>query len=57
MIEIRNILVPTDYSPHAEKALEYAIGLAKTFHAKITLLHSYHIAVPIAVPEMPIWPR
>ncbi len=57
MIEIRNILVPTDYSPHAEKALEYAVGLAKTFNAKITLLHSYHIAVPMAVPDPVIVPQ
>ena len=57
MIEIRNILVPTDYSPHAEKALEYAVGLAKTFNAKITLLHSYHIAMPITVPGPVILPQ
>ncbi len=57
MTEIRNILVPTDYSPHAEKALDYAIGLAKTFGAKITLVHSYHIAVPMAVPDPVIVPQ
>ena len=57
MTEIRNILVPTDYSPHAEKALAYAIGLAKTFGAKIHLLHAYRLPEPmpfpatIAVPE------
>ncbi len=57
MIEIHNILVPTDYSPHAEKALEYAIGLAKTFNAKITLLHSYHVAVPLSVSDPVIIPQ
>ena len=57
MIEIRNILVPTDNSPHAKKAVDYAVGLAKTFNARITLLHSYHIAVPIAVPDPVIVPQ
>jgi nucleotide-binding universal stress UspA family protein len=57
MTEIRNILVPTDYSPHAAKALDYAIGLAKTFNAKISLVHSYHIAVPMAVPDPVIVPQ
>ncbi len=57
MTEIRNILVPTDYSPHAEKALNYAIGLAKTFEARIVLVHSYHIAIPMAVPDPVIVPQ
>lgn len=57
MTTVRHILVPTDYSPHAEKALDYAIGLAKTFDARITLVHSYHVSVPMAVPDPVIMPQ
>ena len=56
-MEIRKIVVPTDYSPHADKALEYAIGLAKTFDAELVLIHAYHIAVPVAVPDPVIVPQ
>jgi universal stress protein A len=36
---VRHILVPTDFSPVARKALRYARPLAKRFGARITLLH------------------
>lgn len=39
MIEIKKILVPTDNSPTAMKALDYAIEIAKFQKAKIFLLH------------------
>jgi nucleotide-binding universal stress UspA family protein len=39
MVEIKNILVPTDCSELSQKALQYAISLAKTFKAKMTLLY------------------
>ena len=34
-----HLLVPTDFSPDAERALDYAIALARTLHAQVTLLH------------------
>lgn len=34
-----NILVPVDFSPHAEKALRYGVALAKNFEASLRLLH------------------
>jgi nucleotide-binding universal stress UspA family protein len=37
----RRILVPTDFSPCAEAALRQAIGMAKSFGARITLVHAY----------------
>ncbi len=40
---MKTILVPTDFSENAEKALQYAINLTKTMQAKIILLHSFHI--------------
>jgi nucleotide-binding universal stress UspA family protein len=36
---IQHVLVPVDFSPYAEHALEYAVALAKTLHARLTLLH------------------
>lgn len=38
---INNILIPTDFSPAAWKAVQYGLNLAKRFHANITLLHVY----------------
>jgi len=38
-LEMKNILVPIDFSDGAKKALAYAIPLARQFNAKITLLH------------------
>jgi universal stress protein A len=37
--KVRHILVPTDFSPIARKAVRYARPLAKRFGAHITLLH------------------
>ncbi len=45
MAPIRVILVPVDFSPHSEAALDQAMDLAKALGAKIHLLHSY--AVPV----------
>jgi nucleotide-binding universal stress UspA family protein len=38
-LSIKSILVPTDFSPESEKALVYALGFAKQFGAKLTLVH------------------
>jgi len=52
-IEIRKILVPTDFSEAAGVALEHAVNLAKMQHAEITLLHvlssfSFRVNLPEA---------
>jgi nucleotide-binding universal stress UspA family protein len=39
MSPIRSILVPTDFSETADRAIEQALVLAQKFEAKITLLH------------------
>ncbi|MFH1422946.1 MAG: universal stress protein [Planctomycetota bacterium] len=39
MIDIKKILVPTDFSDTANKAANHAAMLAKTFNAKLTLLN------------------
>jgi nucleotide-binding universal stress UspA family protein len=40
------ILVPTDFSPAANNAVEYAVELAKYFNARIILVHAF--SFPIA---------
>ena len=40
---MKNILVPTDFSATAERALYYAIELAKKENAKLLLFHAYDI--------------
>jgi nucleotide-binding universal stress UspA family protein len=39
MIDLRRILVPTDFSKHSENALTYATALAEKFGAELYLLH------------------
>ena len=39
-LTLKNILVPIDFSKSSQKALEYALPLARQFGAKITLLHA-----------------
>lgn len=36
---MKHILVPTDFSPPARKALEHAVALSRQFNGKITVLH------------------
>ena len=47
-----HILVPLDFSDYANYALDYAIALADTFQARLTLLHILHLS-PLAVGDMP----
>ena len=39
MIVVKSILVPTDFSETSDAALNYGIGLALTFGARLYLLH------------------
>jgi len=38
-MEIRHILAPTDFSDFSKQALEYAAAFARTFGARLSLLH------------------
>ena len=40
ILKLKSILVPIDFSKISQKALEYAVPLARQFGAKITLLHA-----------------
>ncbi|MEW6681484.1 MAG: universal stress protein [Nitrospirota bacterium] len=51
---ITTILVPTDFSEHSRPALSYAEMLAKTFDAKIVLVHVID-TVSFAVAESVQW--
>jgi nucleotide-binding universal stress UspA family protein len=44
-VDIRHILVPTDFSEHAKHALSYAFELAQVYGAKLSLLHVIEIPV------------
>jgi universal stress protein A len=39
MIELKRILVPTDFSKHSHNAMKYAAALAEKFQSEIYLLH------------------
>lgn len=38
-VHLRKILFGTDFSPHSERALEYALSLAEEYNAELTLLN------------------
>jgi universal stress protein A len=58
MIEIKRILVPTDFSDYSRYALRYAKAFARSFQAQLILMHccehsvlgagteAYHFSVP-----------
>jgi nucleotide-binding universal stress UspA family protein len=43
---MKKILVATDFSPHAERALEAALEMARAFDGTITLFHAWQPPVP-----------
>jgi len=52
---VQHALVPIDFSPYAEQALDYAIALAQKLQARVILLHV--IQPPLVVgADMGAWP-
>ena len=47
----QHILVPIDFSPYADQALDYAIELAQKLQAHLTFLHVIHLT-PMAMGEV-----
>lgn len=45
---IKNILVPVDFSDNSENALAFACGFSNKLNAKISLLHSYQVPIPVS---------
>lgn len=56
-MQIRKILVPVDFSADADHAVEVATGLAKTFGARLLLLHAYHLPAQLAMPDQVMIPQ
>jgi len=50
-VQLRTILVPTDFSPHADLALEAARELAARSGARLELVHAFHVP-PEATPYL-----
>ncbi|HEX6810381.1 MAG TPA: universal stress protein [Planctomycetota bacterium] len=60
MLPLRKILVPTDFSPCAAAALDYAAELASKLDAEILLVHvqpslANYVSFPTAVPLPADW--
>jgi nucleotide-binding universal stress UspA family protein len=61
MLTLRTILVPVDFEPPSDRAVETAADLAKTFGAKIVVVHAYELpfypypgtAAPTAGTDLP----
>ena len=48
---MKTILHPTDFSPHAETALDHAIGFARAYDAE---LHLLNVQIPFSLPSFPV---
>jgi nucleotide-binding universal stress UspA family protein len=57
-LDIHRILVPTDFSPPSERALEMAIEMARRFGAELTLFHAHELPAYV-FPDgvMPVSPQ
>jgi nucleotide-binding universal stress UspA family protein len=53
MLNVTKVLVPVDFSEHSERALAYAVDLAKSFRAAVHLVHVYPIMAYAAPPLIP----
>lgn len=43
---IKNILVPTDFSEYSNYSIPYALSIARAFKAEVTLLHVTDLSIP-----------
>jgi nucleotide-binding universal stress UspA family protein len=51
-MKIETILVATDFSDAASKAIDTAVEFAKKFDARLIILHAYRVEIPMASPMM-----
>jgi universal stress protein A len=49
-MEVKSVLVATDFSENAHQAVDAAIAIAKNFGARIELVHAFQTPVPIVSP-------
>ncbi len=45
MPDFRRILVPTDFTQTSDRAIDWAVSLAKRLGSSVTLMHSYEIPI------------
>jgi nucleotide-binding universal stress UspA family protein len=50
MSAIRKILAAVDFSEHADRALDTAVGLVKQFGAELHLVHAFDVPIPMVNP-------
>jgi nucleotide-binding universal stress UspA family protein len=50
-VKIQQIVVATDFSEHANRALEAAVELAKRYGAALHIVHAYHMPVLVGMPD------
>lgn len=55
-MDIKTILVPTDFSDYAEYAYKWALGLAANCNAKVVLFHATPTMSHLAFPESVYYP-
>lgn len=51
-MKIETILVATDFSDAATKAIDTAVEFAKKFEAQLVIIHAYRVEIPMASPMM-----
>jgi nucleotide-binding universal stress UspA family protein len=54
MITIRHILCPVDFSEYSANAVNHAIGLARWYDARLTLLHVVQTVGVVDLPPLPL---
>jgi nucleotide-binding universal stress UspA family protein len=55
-MELRNIVVPTDFSPDAGAALDVALDLARATGGRVMIVHVCHLPVPLSTSVGPFAP-
>jgi universal stress protein A len=55
-LRVHNLLVPTDFSEHADLALERAMELSRRLGSRIHLLHAYHVGMQMGFPDQVVLP-
>lgn len=51
-MQIKTILVATDFSDAASKAIDTAVEFARKFEAQLVIIHAYRVEIPMASPMM-----
>jgi len=48
-LQLKRILVPTDFSESSERALKYAVRLGRPYKAEVVVLHVFHLKEYLAL--------